>query len=397
MSKYFIKLEYDVNMDIFNIKPKVHFDNNALSRLSELKCRKALIIADPFMVKSLTVNKITEQLDKAEIEYKIFSDVVPDPPVEVIIAGVQIAVEFNPDLIIALGGGSSIDSAKGIRYFSRYVNNELKNNIKQPLFIAIPTTSGTGSEVTNFCIVTDKSKGIKYALIDDDLTPDEAILDIELVKSVPKTITAETGIDVLTHGIEAYVSTKSSDYSDALAEKAIKLVFKYLPKAYENGNDEEARLKMHNASCIAGMAFTNASLGLNHGMAHALGGKFHIPHGRANALLLPYVIEYNANLKNLKGNVDGSSAAYRYTEISKFLGLPASNQFEGVRSLIAAVKILMNKLDIPKYIKVSCSDIEDELRELAETAIKDRCTKTNPRVPEVSDVENLFRNIFHEE
>lgn len=387
-------------MDAFNIKPKVYFGTNALGHLSQLKHRKALIVADPFMVKSLTVNKITEQLDKAGIEYKIFSEVVPDPPVEVIIKGVQLAVEFNPDVIVALGGGSSIDSAKGIRYFSRCVNNELKKNTKKPLFIAIPTTSGTGSEVTNFCIITDKSKGIKYSLIDDNLTPDEAILDTELVKSVPKVITADTGIDVLTHAIEAYVSTKASDYSDALAEKAIKLVFEYLPKAYKNGNDEEARLKMHNASCIAGMAFTNASLGLNHGMAHALGGKFHIPHGRANALLLPYVIEYNADLKNLKGNVDTSSAAYRYTEISKFLGLPASNQFEGVRSLIAAVKILMNKLDIPKCIsdpKISCSDVEAKLKELSETAIKDRCTKTNPRVPTASDVESLYRNILPKE
>ena len=384
-------------MDTFSVKPKVYFNINALSHLSELKCKKALVIADSFMVKSLTINKITEQLDKAKMEYKIFSDVVPDPPVEVIVAGVQIAVKFNPDVIIALGGGSSIDSAKGIRYFCKYVNYELKNDVKQPLFIAIPTTSGTGSEVTNFCIITEKEKGIKCALIDDNLTPDEAILDVELVKSVPKTITAETGIDVLTHGIEAYVSKNASDYSDALAEKAIKLVFKYLFAAYENGSDTEARMKMHNAACIAGMAFTNASLGLNHGMAHALGGKFHIPHGRANALVLPYVIEYNADLKNSKNRADKSSAAYRYTEISKFLGLPASNQFEGVRSLIAAVKILMNKLNIAKYmknVKVQGKELEKEISDMSKTALNDRCTKTNPRIPQVSDIESLYKNIF---
>ncbi|OAA94703.1 1-propanol dehydrogenase PduQ [Clostridium coskatii] len=384
-------------MKNFNIKPKVYFDTDALNHLCELKCKKALIAADPFMVKSSTVDKITEQLDKAHIEYDIFSDIVPDPPVEVIVKGVQEAVKFKPDVLIALGGGSAIDSAKGIMYFCQYVNNELNNETKEPLFIAIPTTSGTGSEVTNFCIVTDKQKGVKYALVDDNLTPDQAVLDIELVKSVPKSTTAETGIDVLTHGIEAYVSTNRSDYSDALAEKSIKMVFKYLLAAYENGDDEEARMKMHNASCIAGMAFTNASLGLNHGMAHALGGKIHIPHGRANGLLLPYVIEYNANLKNLQGKVKPFSAAYRYTEISKFLGLPASNQFEGVRSLIAAVKILMNKLNLPKCInncEVLCGNLDSEIHDLSITALNDRCTKTNPRVPKIKDVENLFKRVF---
>ena len=230
------------------------------------------------------------------------------------------------------------------------------------------------------------------------MVPDMAILDAELVKSVPASITADTGIDVLTHAIEAYVSTKNSDFTDALAEKAIKLVFNYLPKAYNNGEDLEAREKMHNASCIAGIAFTNSSLGVNHSMAHILGGRFHIPHGKANALVLPYVIEYNANIKSMNRN-EYTKAAERYAEIARFLGLTSSNSVrEGVRVLINAVKNLIKSVGIPNKIKdlgISSKDFEDNLNDLAEIALQDGCTATNPREPKVEELKELFKKVYN--
>ncbi|MBU3092654.1 iron-containing alcohol dehydrogenase [Clostridium sp. CF011] len=386
-------------MESFNIKTQIYFGDGSLERLSQLDCKRAFIVTDPFMVKSGAINKITDEVSKGDIQYMVFSDIVPDPPIEVVVKGIEVMMKFNPEVVIALGGGSAIDAAKAICSFSSKIHDRMdcgvKNN-KKIKFIAIPTTSGTGSEVTSFSVITDKSKNIKYPLVSDELLPDEAILDAELVTTVPNFITGDTGMDVLTHAIEAYVSTKATDYTDALAEKSIKLVFENLMRAYKNGNDLDARKKMHNASCIAGIAFNNASLGLNHGMAHIVGGRFHVSHGKTNAILLPYVIEYNADLKGFNSN-DYTKAAKRYSEISKILGLPSSNVRQGVKSLIAAINKLLNELNMPTSLKetgIKADDFKKEVSQMALIAIEDRCTETNPRVPNIEEIIALFERVF---
>ena len=278
---------------------------------------------------------------------------------------------FKPDVIIALGGGSPMDAAKGMWLFYEYPDADpegmklkfmdiRKRTYKFPKLgkdckmVAIPTTSGTGSEVTSFAVITDKEKNMKYPLADYELTPDVAIVDPDLVMSLPKSITADTGMDVLTHAIEAYVSNMASDYTDGLAEKAIELVYNYLPIAYEDGSNQKAREKMHNASCLAGMAFTNAFLGINHSIAHKLGADFHIAHRKANAIILPYVIKYNAT----KPTKFVSFPKYeyfiedeKYASIARRLGKKANTTEEGVKSLKNAIVEMNKKLNIPSSLK----------------------------------------------
>ncbi|SUY48043.1 alcetaldehyde dehydrogenase or NADPH-dependent butanol dehydrogenase [Clostridium putrefaciens] len=390
-------------MGNFKVGPNVYFGVGKLEELSKLQCKRAFIVTDPFMVTSGMVTKVTENLEAANIEYEIFSDIVPDPPLETISKGIKAMDAFKPEVLIALGGGSAIDAAKAISHFRDLINKGLKNvsEDKKVMLIAIPTTSGTGSEVTSFSVVTDKKYNVKYPLVEESMVPEMAILDATLVKSVPNFITADTGMDVLTHAIEAYVSTEHSDFSDALAEKAIKLVFEYLEKAYKNGNDLEAREKMHNASCIAGMAFTNASLGINHSMAHILGGRFHIPHGKANAILLPYVVEFNADLSSdnrFDNKIQYSDTAIRYAKIAKFLNITSSNNVrEGVKSLVRAINSLKKTLNIPSSVKevnVSKKDFDDNLKELSEIALKDSCTITSPRKPTIEEFNALFNVVY---
>lgn len=388
-------------MSDFKVGPKVYHGALSLEKLREINFKKVFIVTDPFMVTSGTINKVTEHLDKSNIQYAIFSDIVPDPPLEIVSKGIKAMDEFKPDALISLGGGSAIDAAKAISYFRTIINKGLNPDIenKKVLFIAIPTTSGTGSEVTSFSVITDKKYNVKYPLVEEIMVPDIAILDPILVKTVPNFITADTGMDVLTHAIEAYVSINHSDFSDALAEKAIKLVFDYLEKAYKNGDDLIAREKMHNASCIAGMAFTNASLGINHSMAHILGGRFHIPHGKANAVLLPYVIEYNADL-SINNRLEYSDTAKRYAQIARILNLTSSNNVrEGVKALIRAINSLRKTLGIPFNIKdmnINKEDFEASIDELSEIALKDGCTKTNPKQPNVEELKTLFRIAYGE-
>lgn len=406
-------------MKWFKIPQKVYFEYGSLQYLSKMKGKKAFIVTDPYMVKLGFVDKVIYQLEKVPFEYEIFSDVEPDPSVETVMAGCKEMNRFQPDIIIALGGGSAIDAAKGMWLFYENPETEFetlrlkfadirKRAFKFPqlgkraTFVAIPTTSGTGSEVTAFAVITDKKRNIKYPLADYELTPDIAIIDPELVLTVPPAVTADTGMDVLTHAIEAYVSVMASDYTDALAEKAIKIVFEYLPKAYKNGQDKVAREKMHNASCIAGMAFTNAFLGLNHSMAHILGGKFHIPHGRANAILLPHIIQYNAQKPTKFAafpQYEYPMAGERYAEIARFLGLPAGTKEEGVASLVKAIQDLMVQLDIPTTLAAAGVDrerFERELREMSDIAFNDQCTGTNPRMPLVAEIEKIYREAYGE-
>lgn len=372
----------------FEIKTKVKFGEGSLKALQEIKNKKILIITDPFMIKSKAIDKILVNLEKDS--YEIFSDIVPDPPIETIVSGIEVVKNANPDIIIALGGGSAIDASKAIMDFSKKIIQS-----KDVKFIAIPTTSGTGSEVTSFSVITDKQKGEKYPLVSDDLLADIAILDPELVRTVPNFITADTGMDVLTHAIEAYVSTEANDFSDALAEKAIKLTFDYLLRAYKDGNDIKAREKMHNASCLAGMAFNQTSLGINHSIAHVLGGKFHIPHGRCNAILLPYVIEYNANIQGYT-NTDYTVASKKYDNISKLLGLNTSSVRVGVKNLVSEIKKLQKELNIPTKLtqcKVNLTDINSLEEEIADLSIKDGCTKTNPKQPTQRDIIDILNKI----
>lgn len=382
----------------FDNKTQIYSGEGSLEVISKLDCKRIFLVTDPFMVQSGGIKKITDLLDESEKEYSIFSNIIPDPPVEVVVKGVEELFKFNPDGIIALGGGSAIDAAKAIWYFTKRLSDDSqKKDTKIKKFIAVPTTSGTGSEVTKFSVITDKVNNIKYPLISDELLPDVAVLDAELVKTVPDFITADTGMDVITHAIEAYVSVKANEFTDALAEKAVKLVFENLPIAYKDGNNMSAREKLHNASCLAGMAFNSASLGLNHGMAHILGAKFKIPHGRSNAILLPYIMEYNANLGSY-GDKNYSEAAKRYAEIAKNIGLPASNVRQGVKNLVSEIKSLLKELNLPGSLKDMGIDkkvFDEEVERMAEAAIADRCTETNPRIPEKREVIELFYRVFN--
>ena len=296
--------------------------------------------------------------------------------------------------MLSIGGGSAIDASKAMYYFAKK-----QGAFSEAILIAIPTTSGTGSEVTDFSVITDADKGTKYPLVTSEILPDVAILDADLVMSLPSNITADTGMDVLTHAIEAYVSTEATDFSDALAEKAIKLVFEYLPKAYKNGQDVEAREKMHAASTLAGMAFNTAYLGINHSLAHAAGAKFHVPHGRLNSILMPHVIQYNAgiDLNNRGRQAADKTVASRYQDIAKLLGCSASSPVSGVRQLVEAIKKLQRKLEMPTSLReygVKADAFAQYKVEISEAALHDGCTPTNPRVPTAEELLKVLEKAF---
>ncbi|EYE87860.1 bifunctional acetaldehyde-CoA/alcohol dehydrogenase [Fervidicella metallireducens AeB] len=406
-----------VNMQWFRIPERIYFEAGSLQYLEKLNAKRAFIVSDRMMDKLGFVQKAIYHLRKAGTHIDTFLEVEPDPSIETVLRGTQQMRNFQPDVIIALGGGSPMDAAKGMWLFYEYPETDFealklrfmdirKRTFKFPKLgrkarlVAVPTTSGTGSEVTAFAVITDKQNNVKYPLADYELTPDVAIIDPELVMTVPPSVTADTGLDVLTHAIEAYVSVMASDYTDALALKAIQLVFDYLPRAYKNGNDKIAREKMHNASCMAGMAFTNAFLGVNHSIAHKIGGEFHIPHGRANAIMLPHVIEYNGSKPSKFvpfPKYEHYIAHEKYQEIAKYLGLPHSTPEEGVKSLADAVRKLMNELNMPSTLSqcgVKKEHFDRVLSKLADDAFEDQCTTANPRMPLVSEIEELIKKAF---
>ncbi len=412
------------NMQWFKVPPKIFFEWDSVQYLKEMpNISKAFIVTDPMMVELGYVSKVLYYLRKRQqyCHAEIYSDVEPDPSVETIIRGVKAMESFQPDVVIALGGGSAMDAAKGMWLFYEHPETDFDGlrlkflDIRKRTFhfpklgrkaqmVCIPTTSGTGSEVTAFSVITDKANGnIKYPLTDYELTPDVSIIDPQFAMSMPKSITADTGMDVLTHAIEAYVSVLASDYTDGLAIRAIEMVFEYLPKAYKDGSDALAREKMHNASCIAGMAFTNAFLGLNHSMAHKLGGEFHVPHGRANAILLPYVIEYNAQRPTKFVSFpkyEKFIADEKYAKIARYLGLPCKTTQEGVASLIQAIRDMMKDLDMPSSIKacgVGENEFAEKLAGLSDRAFSDQCTTANPRYPMVSEIEQLYKKAYYGE
>ena len=382
-------------MKSFDIKVKIHFGEKSLDRLAQLTYNRVLVIADPFVVSSGLIHHIDRRLQKAELEYKIFSEVVPDPPLEKITLGVVEVIEYKPECIIAVGGGSAIDSAKAIRSVAA-TSGKLENKID---LIAIPTTSGTGSEVTSFAVVTDTENKTKIPLVSDEMLPQEAILDADLVTSVPPNITADTGMDVFTHALESYVSTESNEFTAALAEKAIEFVGAFLLRSYLDSNDYHARSKMHCASCLAGLAFNASNLGLNHGMAHQLGAFFHIPHGRANALLLPYIIEYNSNIDKRSRSQDNyPKQVKKYVTVARMLGLQNFNTITTISALVSWIRFMMVEMDMPHSIsEIGCCTEQEyfaAIPDMAQAALEDSTTITNPRKPTKQDIEELYTKIW---
>ncbi len=414
-----------INMQWFKVPERIYHEVGSIQYLEKLPdVERVMIVTDRMMVELGYVAKLEHHLRKRRnpVLIDIFADVEPDPSVDTVLNGAESMRKFKPDTIIALGGGSAMDAAKGMWLF--YENPEadftdlrlkfmdIRKRIfkfpklgRQAKMVAIPTTSGTGSEVTSFSVITDKVNNIKYPLADYELTPDVAIIDPSFVMSVPASVTADTGLDVLTHAIEAYVSIMATDYTDALAMKAIQMVFEYLPVSFrEGGKTNEgkiAREKMHNASCIAGMAFANAFLGINHSLAHKLGGEFHIPHGRANAVLLPHVIEYNASAPTKFAafpKYKSFVADKKYAEIAKALGLKADTVEEGVKSLADAVRGLMKELNMPMTVK-ECGIEEkaylEAIDRLSLEAFDDQCTGANPRLPLVTELKSLYELAYY--
>ena len=410
-----------VNMQWFKIPEKIYFEAGSIAYLEKMpNIERAFIVTDEGMVKLGYVDKVLYHLRNRQqyVHSQIFSDVESDPSFDTIMKGVKAMESFKPDVIIAIGGGSAMDAAKGMWLFYEHPDADAeglklkfmdirKRTYKFPelgtkcKMVAIPTTSGTGSEVTSFAVITDKEKNKKYPLADYELTPDVAIVDPDLVMSLPKSITADTGMDVLTHAIEAYVSNMASDYTDGLAEKAVELVMKYLEQAYDDGTNKLAREKMHNASTIAGMAFTNAFLGINHSLAHKLGAEFHMAHGRLNAILLPYVIKYNAS-KPTKfvsfPKYEYFIADQKYYELAKKVGLKADTVEEGINSLIAKVQEMNEHLNIPKSFKEVGIDEKEFLAKvdmLADRAFEDQCTTANPRLPLVEELKQILLDSYY--
>lgn len=410
-----------VNMQWFKVPEKIYFEAGSIQYLEKMPdITRAFIVTDPSMVQLGYVDKILYYLRKRKeyVHSEIFSDVESDPSFDTINKGVKLMQEFKPDVVIALGGGSPIDAAKGMWLFYEHPEADpegmklkfmdiRKRTYKFPKLgikakmVAIPTTSGTGSEVTSFAVITDKTQNKKYPLADYELTPDVAIVDPDLVMSLPKSITADTGMDVLTHAIESYVSNMASDYTDGLAEKAVELVFKNIREAYNNGSNKEAREKMHNASTIAGMAFTNAFLGINHSLAHKIGAEFHLPHGRINAILLPYVIRYNSQMPTKFVSFPKYEyfiADQKYADLSRRMNFPAYTNEEGVNSLIEEIKKLNNDLNIPKSFKEAGIDEQEFLAKvdmLADRAFEDQCTTANPRLPLVSELKQILLDSYY--
>lgn len=381
----------------FTLPRDIYYGKDAMSVLKSVKGKKAIIVLGGGSMKKFGfVDKALGYLKEAGIETKLFEGVEPDPSVETVMKGAEAMREFEPDLIIAMGGGSPIDAAKAMWVFYEYPETSFESIIqpfsfpelrKKAKFIAISSTSGTATEVTAFSVITDYAKGIKYPLADFNITPDIAIVDPELASTMPPKLVAHTGMDALTHAIEAYVSTLNSPFTDPLALKAIHMVFDYLPDSY-NG-DANAREQMHYAQCLAGEAFSNALLGIVHSMAHKTGAAFstgHIPHGCANAIYLPYVIKYNAK-----------NAEARYADIARSVGIEGTDA-ECVKALCDKIDEYNVKLNIPKTLK-EFGVLEDEFKEkvatIAELAVGDACTGSNPRPITPAEMEKLLTCTYY--
>ncbi|WP_271254517.1 bifunctional acetaldehyde-CoA/alcohol dehydrogenase [Pseudanabaena sp. Chao 1811] len=414
------------NMLWFRIPPKIYFKSGCLPvALRDLKDRKrALIVTDRPLFELGLTKEVTDSLEEIGIAHYTFYDVEPDPSLSTVNKGLAICKSFNPDVIIAFGGGSPMDAAKVMWLMYEHPEIEFEGlamrfmDIRKRVYelpplgvkaimVSIPTTSGTGSEVTPFAVVTDEKTGIKYPLADYALTPNMAIVDPSLTLNIPKRLTAYGGIDALTHALEAYVSVLASEYTNGLALEAIRLLFKYLPSAYKNGaNDPKAREKVHYAATIAGLAFANAFLGVCHSIAHQLGGTCHIPHGLANALMISHVIRYNATDVPFKQAIFSQNkypnSKWRYARIADYLNLGGETEEEKVVNLIAAVEDLKRQVDIPATIKDTLIEqgIGEEffmshVEDMADRAFDDQCTGANPRYPLIADLKQLMVQAYY--
>ena len=388
----------------FTLPRDLYHGKGSLAELKNLKGKKAIIgVGGGSMKRFGFLDKAEAYLKEAGMEVRLFENVEPDPSVETVMRGAAAMREFEPDWIVAMGGGSPIDAAKAMWAFYEYPDTTFQQLItpfsfptlrQKARFCAIPSTSGTATEVTAFSVITDYAKGIKYPLADFNITPDVAIVDPELAETMPPKLTAHTGMDAMTHAVEAYVSTLHCTYTDPLALHAIKMIHNDLIKSY-NG-DLEARDRMHDAQCLAGMAFSNALLGIVHSMAHKTGAAYtggHIVHGCANAMYLPKVIKYNAQVPE---------AARRYGEIARFIGLEGSSDAQLVDALIAELKAMNKALNIPSCIKeyeggiIDEQEFNDKLPSVAALAIGDACTGSNPRQPSQQEMEKLLKACYYD-
>ena len=380
-----------MTLSSFRIPKDIVFGEKALEYLASLEGKKAILVTGGSSMKKFGfLDEAKKQLEKANMEVEIFDGVEANPSVETVEKGAKAMLDFEPDWIIAIGGGSALDAAKIMWAFYEHPDLKFEDIIEpgtiptlrnKAKFVAIPSTSGTASEITAFSVITDTKKHIKYPLVSGEITPDIAILDPAIPAKMPKHITANTGMDVLAHAVEAYVSTGASPYTDALAIQAIRLVFDNLVETYNNGDNMEARNNMHNASAMAGMAFTNSSLGLVHSLAHKIGGEFGITHGLTNAILLPYIIQYNRKSTD------------KFEKLEKELG---------IEDLSEEIKELNKKLDIPLNFKdVTEVDIDEDkfkevLERMSKNAFDDPCTLTNPRACDPKAIEMIYESAYYE-
>ena len=410
------------NMQWFKVPPKIYFERNSIQYLTQMEdIDRVFIVTDQKMVDLGFVDIVTEQLRRRpnSVQIQLFADVEPDPSLNTVKKGFELMKNFRPDTIIALGGGSPMDAAKGMWIFYEHPDvdfNDLKQkfvDIRKRAFrypelsvkaqlVCIPTTSGTGSEVTPFAVITDTDENKKYPLADYSMVPNVAIVDPIFTKNLPKVVTADTGMDVLTHATEAFVSNFANDYTDGLCIQAIKMVFKYLERTVENGaNDLEAREKMHNASTLAGMAFGNAFLGMNHAIAHKLASHVSVPHGRINAILMPHVIRYNGTFPE-KPSMWPKYSRYvaheRYAELSRILGFPASTTEEGVESYAQACHDLAERIGIKMSFQAQGEDEKDfmsHVESVSYLAYEDQAAPCNPRLPIVKDMQEIIKKSFY--
>ncbi|KAF0226415.1 MAG: acetaldehyde dehydrogenase / alcohol dehydrogenase [Erysipelotrichaceae bacterium] len=409
------------NMQWFKIPSKIYFERNSIQYLQQMKdIERVFVVTDRAMVDLGYYAKIVDQLNQRrnKVQIQLFCDVEPDPSMDTVKKGFELMNAFKPDTIIALGGGSPMDAAKGMWLFYEHPEvdfDDLKQKFmdirkrafkypelgKKTQLVCIPTTSGTGSEVTPFAVLTDKRVNKKYPLADYSLTPTVAIIDSTFTMNLPASVTADTGMDVLTHATEAYVSTLASDFTDGLCLQAIKMVFEFLPRAVKDGkNDPEAREKMHNASTIAGMAFANSFLGINHSLAHKIGGTWHVPHGRANAILLPHVIRFNGTHPSKPATwpkYNYYKANEKYQNLAKMLGLPADTLEQGVESYAQACHDLAQSIGIVMNLQtqgITQDQFDSDLDLVSMMAYEDQCTPCNPRLPLVSDLKTILQKAY---
>lgn len=409
----------------FRAPEKVYIKKGCLPvALDELKHvmdkKKVFIVTDSFLFENGYTKPITDKLDELGIVHTTFSNVAPDPSLACAKEGAAQMAAFKPDCIIAVGGGSAMDAGKimWVMYEHPEVDfmdmamrfMDIRKRVytfphmgDKAYFIAVPTSAGTGSEVTPFAVITDEQTGVKYPLADYELLPKMAIVDADMMMNAPKGLTSASGIDAVTHALEAYASMMATDYTDGLAIRALQMIFEYLPRAYDNGpNDPVAREKMANAATMAGMAFANAFLGVCHSMAHKLGAFHHLPHGIANALMIDEVLRFNAEEVPPKMGTfpqyDHPKTLSRYAEVATALGLPGKNDQEKLESLIRAIDELKEKIGIKKTIKdygVDETDFLNRLDDMVEQAFDDQCTGANPRYPLMSEIKQMYLNAYY--